>query len=142
MFVTANSLGQSFIYFLPYLIINFAIVRLITRLLVRTIFLVSLLYRDFPACVHSGSFLIVLPRLLLELDPTFHTCVLYKPFVTRSTSLRYFLSSYSIKMAESKVSMGYYLWKRLASLGIEHVFGVPGDFNRMYWILSPCFIYL
>ncbi|KAG4430025.1 hypothetical protein IFR05_014494 [Cadophora sp. M221] len=32
-------------------------------------------------------------------------------------------------MASSTVPMGVYLWKRLASLGIEHVFGVPGDFN-------------
>ncbi|KAK0101891.1 hypothetical protein ONS95_001298 [Cadophora gregata] len=32
-------------------------------------------------------------------------------------------------MAPSTVPMGVYLWKRLASLGIEHVFGVPGDFN-------------
>lgn len=32
-------------------------------------------------------------------------------------------------MTNSKVSMGVYLWKRLAQLGIEHVFGVPGDFN-------------
>jgi pyruvate decarboxylase len=27
------------------------------------------------------------------------------------------------------VSLGVYIWKRLASLGVEHVFGVPGDFN-------------
>lgn len=32
-------------------------------------------------------------------------------------------------MASPTVPMGVYLWKRLASLGIEHVFGVPGDFN-------------
>jgi pyruvate decarboxylase len=32
-------------------------------------------------------------------------------------------------MSPSTVPLGYYLWKRLASLGIEHVFGVPGDFN-------------
>ncbi|KAH9205372.1 pyruvate decarboxylase [Leptodontidium sp. 2 PMI_412] len=32
-------------------------------------------------------------------------------------------------MASLTVPMGVYLWKRLASLGIEHVFGVPGDFN-------------
>lgn len=35
-------------------------------------------------------------------------------------------------MADSKVSMGVYLWKRLVQLGIEHVFGVPGDFNRKF----------
>lgn len=35
-------------------------------------------------------------------------------------------------MAATKVSMGEYLWKRLASIGIEHVFGVPGDFNCMF----------
>ncbi|CAG8974297.1 hypothetical protein HYALB_00011965 [Hymenoscyphus albidus] len=29
----------------------------------------------------------------------------------------------------STVNAGVYIWKRLASLGIEHVFGVPGDFN-------------
>lgn len=28
--------------------------------------------------------------------------------------------------------MGQYLFKRLAGLGIEHIFGVPGDFNRVY----------
>jgi len=32
-------------------------------------------------------------------------------------------------MAATKVSMGEYLYRRLISLGIEHVFGVPGDFN-------------
>lgn len=32
-------------------------------------------------------------------------------------------------MAPNTVPMGVYLWKRLASIGIEHVFGVPGDFN-------------
>ncbi|KAG9248442.1 pyruvate decarboxylase [Calycina marina] len=32
-------------------------------------------------------------------------------------------------MASSKISMGEYLWRRIASLGIEHAFGVPGDFN-------------
>ncbi|TVY57516.1 Pyruvate decarboxylase [Lachnellula suecica] len=29
----------------------------------------------------------------------------------------------------STISMGQYLFKRVAELGIEHVFGVPGDFN-------------
>ncbi len=28
------------------------------------------------------------------------------------------------------ISMGQYLFKRVAELGNEHVFGVPGDFNR------------
>jgi TPP-dependent 2-oxoacid decarboxylase len=32
-------------------------------------------------------------------------------------------------MAET-ISMGQYLFKRVAELGNEHVFGVPGDFNR------------
>ncbi|KAG0651248.1 Pyruvate decarboxylase [Hyphodiscus hymeniophilus] len=32
-------------------------------------------------------------------------------------------------MASNTVPLGVYIWKRLASLGIEHVFGVPGDFN-------------
>ncbi|TVY28535.1 Pyruvate decarboxylase [Lachnellula hyalina] len=29
----------------------------------------------------------------------------------------------------STISMGQYLFKRVAELGIEHIFGVPGDFN-------------
>jgi hypothetical protein len=33
------------------------------------------------------------------------------------------------KMAET-ISVGQYLFKRVAELGNEHVFGVPGDFNR------------
>ncbi|KAG9239283.1 putative pyruvate decarboxylase isozyme 2 [Amylocarpus encephaloides] len=32
-------------------------------------------------------------------------------------------------MSPSTVPLGYYVWKRIAGLGIEHVFGVPGDFN-------------
>jgi pyruvate decarboxylase len=28
--------------------------------------------------------------------------------------------------------MGQYLFKRVAELGNEHVFGVPGDFNRKF----------
>jgi pyruvate decarboxylase len=28
------------------------------------------------------------------------------------------------------ISMGQYLFKRVAQLGIEHILGVPGDFNR------------
>jgi hypothetical protein len=30
------------------------------------------------------------------------------------------------------ISMGQYLFKRIAELGNEHVFGVPGDFNRRF----------
>jgi TPP-dependent 2-oxoacid decarboxylase len=37
----------------------------------------------------------------------------------------------------STVSMGQYLFKRVAELGIEHVFGVPGDFNREFYLLIP-----
>jgi len=33
------------------------------------------------------------------------------------------------------VPLGVYIWRRLASLGIEHVFGVPGDFNRKHSLL-------
>jgi hypothetical protein len=44
--------------------------------------------------------------------------------------------SHKGKMTGSKVSMGVYLWKRLAQLGIEHVFGVPGDFNRKFILKS------
>jgi len=28
------------------------------------------------------------------------------------------------------ISMGQYLFKRVSELGVEHIFGVPGDFNR------------
>lgn len=28
--------------------------------------------------------------------------------------------------------MGQYLFKRILQLGVEHIFGVPGDFNREY----------
>ena len=31
--------------------------------------------------------------------------------------------------AESTVPLAEYLWRRIHSIGIEHVFGVPGDFN-------------
>jgi hypothetical protein len=30
----------------------------------------------------------------------------------------------------STVSIGHYLFARIAQLGVEHIFGVPGDFNR------------
>jgi hypothetical protein len=33
-------------------------------------------------------------------------------------------------MSPQTVPLNIYLWKRIASIGIEHVFGVPGDFNR------------
>lgn len=29
------------------------------------------------------------------------------------------------------ISMGQYLFERIESLGVEHIFGVPGDFNRI-----------
>lgn len=35
--------------------------------------------------------------------------------------------------------MGQYLFKRIAQLGVEHIFGVPGDFNRKF---VACFIIL
>ena len=38
----------------------------------------------------------------------------------------------------STISMGQYLFKRAAELGIEHVFGVPGDFNRKSYL--PIFL--
>jgi hypothetical protein len=33
-------------------------------------------------------------------------------------------------MSPQTVPLNTYLWRRIASVGIEHVFGVPGDFNR------------
>jgi TPP-dependent 2-oxoacid decarboxylase len=33
-------------------------------------------------------------------------------------------------MSPQTVPLNIYLWRRIASIGIEHVFGVPGDFNR------------
>lgn len=38
-------------------------------------------------------------------------------------------------MSEQTIPLALYLWKRIAQLGIEHVFGVPGDFNRKS---APC----
>ncbi|CAH0054420.1 unnamed protein product [Clonostachys solani] len=32
-------------------------------------------------------------------------------------------------MSESQIPVGEYLFRRIASLGIKHIFGVPGDFN-------------
>jgi TPP-dependent 2-oxoacid decarboxylase len=43
-------------------------------------------------------------------------------------------------MAGDTVPLGFYIWKRLASLGIEHVFGVPGDFNRK--AASLCYLHV
>lgn len=34
-------------------------------------------------------------------------------------------------MTKSQIPVGEYLFRRIASLGIRHIFGVPGDFNRM-----------
>jgi hypothetical protein len=33
-------------------------------------------------------------------------------------------------MSPQTVPLNIYLWRRISSIGIEHVFGVPGDFNR------------
>jgi hypothetical protein len=35
------------------------------------------------------------------------------------------------------ISVGQYLFKRVAELGNEHVFGVPGDFNRKFSRKNP-----
>jgi len=39
-------------------------------------------------------------------------------------------------MATSTVCMGEYLYRRLISLNIEHVFGVPGDFNCKLFLIG------
>ena len=37
---------------------------------------------------------------------------------------------WTVSKMVATISMGQYLFKRVAELGNEHVFGVPGDFNR------------
>jgi TPP-dependent 2-oxoacid decarboxylase len=34
------------------------------------------------------------------------------------------------------ISMGQYLFRRIQSIGVEHILGVPGDFNRKMRPLS------
>jgi TPP-dependent 2-oxoacid decarboxylase len=33
------------------------------------------------------------------------------------------------------ISMGQYLFRRIQSIGVDHILGVPGDFNRELFVL-------
>jgi pyruvate decarboxylase len=39
-------------------------------------------------------------------------------------------------MSNQTVPLGQYIFRRVKELGVEHIVGVPGDFNRMLHLLN------